>query len=307
LGSIAFTLRPLPPFRLDLTAWVLRRRPDNIMDRWDGETYRRTLLLDGRAVEVAVAQQGSPGEPVLRVAATGEGVAPTIAPAVAATFEWMLDTQRDLSSFYRLAATDPDLGPLAERFRGLKAARYQTVFEALVNAIACQQITLNMAIRLLNRLTARYGAGLQSEEGMVYAFPGPEALAEADPEELRRLEFSGAKARAIVGLAGEVVAGRLRLEDLAGLDDAAAIERLCRLPGVGPWTAESALVRGLGRIHVLPRDDSGVRNGVRRWLGITDPLDFKEMHSLLGRWEAYGGLIYFHLLLNRLSDLGYIS
>jgi DNA-3-methyladenine glycosylase II len=307
LTTIAFTIRPLPPFRLDLTAWVLRRRPENVVDRWDGDAYRRALLLDGGAAEVAVTQEGPPDELVLRVVARGDGVTPGSEPAVAAALEWMLDTQRDLSAFYRLAATDADLGPLAERFRGVKAARYHTVFEALVNAIACQQITLNFAIRLLNRLAARYGAGLEGEGGTVYAFPGPEALAGADPEDLRRLEFSGAKARAVVGLAQEVMEGHLRLEELAALDDAAAIERLCRLRGVGPWTAESGLVRGLGRIHVLPRDDSGVRAGVRRWLGIVDPLDFKEMSRLLGRWEAYGGLIYFHLLMNRLSDLGYIS
>ncbi len=34
--GLSFQLRPLPPFRLDLTAWVLRRRPENAVDRWDG-------------------------------------------------------------------------------------------------------------------------------------------------------------------------------------------------------------------------------------------------------------------------------
>jgi DNA-3-methyladenine glycosylase II len=310
LNSISFTLRPLPPFRLDLTAWVLRRRPENVIDRWEGETYRRVLMLDGVPVELAVTQEGPPDEAVLRVVVNGDGVTSELQPAAAARLEWMLDTRRDLSAFYRVATGDPHLGPLAERFRGVKPARYPTVFEALVNAVACQQITLNFAIRLLNRLTVRYGAALEGkdgEEGTMHAFPEPEALAEADPEEMRRLEISGSKARAIIGLAREVVEGHLRLEDLATLDDAAAIERLCRLRGVGPWTAESALVRGLGRIHVLPRDDSGARNSVRRWLGITDPLEFKEMHRLLERWETYGGLIYFHLLLNRLSELGYVS
>jgi len=44
-----FTLRPLPPFRLDLTAWALRRRSRNLIDRWDGTTYRLVVALeDGR-------------------------------------------------------------------------------------------------------------------------------------------------------------------------------------------------------------------------------------------------------------------
>ena len=55
-----FELEPVPPFRLDLTAWTLRRRPDNVVDRWDGTTYRRVLPLPTGTVEVAVTQSGPP-------------------------------------------------------------------------------------------------------------------------------------------------------------------------------------------------------------------------------------------------------
>jgi len=55
-----FSLEPVPPFRLDLTVWVLRRRPDNSWDRWDGETYRRTLPTQNGPLDVAVRQAGPP-------------------------------------------------------------------------------------------------------------------------------------------------------------------------------------------------------------------------------------------------------
>jgi hypothetical protein len=51
-----FELKPVPPFRLDLTVWTLRRRAHNIVDRWDGATYRRVLTLPSGPVEVAVTQ-----------------------------------------------------------------------------------------------------------------------------------------------------------------------------------------------------------------------------------------------------------
>ena len=54
-----FKLTPVPPFRLDLTIWVLRRLPINQMDRWDGKTYRRVLMLADTPVEIAVVQAGS--------------------------------------------------------------------------------------------------------------------------------------------------------------------------------------------------------------------------------------------------------
>ena len=46
--------RPLPVFRLDFSVWALRRRPRNAIDRWDGVTYRRLIVLEGRPSELAV-------------------------------------------------------------------------------------------------------------------------------------------------------------------------------------------------------------------------------------------------------------
>ncbi len=53
-GTIKFRLSPLPPFRLDLTAWTLRRRAENEVDRWDGTIYCRVLPVGGTPIEVAV-------------------------------------------------------------------------------------------------------------------------------------------------------------------------------------------------------------------------------------------------------------
>ena len=57
---IVFSIVPVQPFRLDLTAWALRRRPANTIDCWDGETFRRALMIDGQIVKVAVRQEGQP-------------------------------------------------------------------------------------------------------------------------------------------------------------------------------------------------------------------------------------------------------
>ena len=58
LSRITFSLDPTPPFRLDLTAWALRRRPQNEVDFWDGETYRRVLVIRRKPVLVGVTQTG---------------------------------------------------------------------------------------------------------------------------------------------------------------------------------------------------------------------------------------------------------
>ena len=69
----------------------------------------------------------------------------------------LLGLNVDLSGFEGMAAGDPLLGPLAARMRGLRPPRFPTIFEALVNGIACQQLSLTVGIHLLNRLTADRG------------------------------------------------------------------------------------------------------------------------------------------------------
>src|SRR5574338_59765 len=65
-----FVVRPAAPFRLDLTVWALRRRARNVIDRWDGETYRRVVQLGPTLTEIAVRQTAALDEPRLAVVAT---------------------------------------------------------------------------------------------------------------------------------------------------------------------------------------------------------------------------------------------
>src|SRR5262249_46156565 len=144
----------------------------------------------------------------------------------------------DLMAFYQFAVRQGRLGQLARCFRGTKPPRFATVFESVVNAIACQQVTLTLGIRLLNGLAANYGPALQVGDGAVHGFPRPDDLAGLRPEALRQIGFSRQKSRAMIELARLITEGRLDLEGLAGLSDAEAVGRLRGLRGVGRWTAE---------------------------------------------------------------------
>jgi len=90
---------------------------------------------------------------------------------------------------------------------------------------------------------------------------------------------------------------------LAHLENREAVERLEQLRGVGRWTAEYVLLRGLGRTDVFPGDDVGARNNLGSWLDLRDPLDYNSVNQVLAKWRPYAGLLYFHLLLNKLSSL----
>ncbi len=305
MPDLTLHLKPVPPFRLDLTVWALRRRPHNLMDRWDGETYRRVLLPGGRPVEVAVSQTAPPGAPELLVAARGADPDPETGEILAATLTRMLGLDIELGDFYRLAAREPRLQALARKFLGVKPPRFPSLFEALVNAVACQQISLTAGLHVLNRLTLAFGVAFPGAAEPAHAFPRPRDLAGAEPQALRDLGFSFSKARTIIELSQSIVAGETpALQNLASLDDAAAIKALSRLKGIGRWSAEYALLRGLGRLHLFPGDDVGARNRLQEWLGRSDPLDYQGVQQVLAGFHPYGGLIYFHFLLSGLAAAG---
>jgi hypothetical protein len=109
--SLEFDVEAVRPFRLELAVWVLRRRPENLVDRWDGETYRRALIVDGTAVDVAVRQVGDAQEPRLRVNVQdiGSSSSERVRSVTTRFVQHALGISIDLGDFKRFVRAHPDL------------------------------------------------------------------------------------------------------------------------------------------------------------------------------------------------------
>ena len=294
------------PFRLDLTVWALRRQPGNRIDTWDDGTYRRCFAIGKTALLAEVRQRGSPAKPQLAVHLHGAGSDRSgVRVSVVAVLRRSLGLDVDLSAFYALAALDPQLAPLVQRYGGLKPPRFPSLFEALVNAIACQQVSLASGIALLGRLAAGFGCTLSQAPGL-HAFPRPQDLREADPAVLRTLGFSRQKADYLVNLATRLQAGELSMAMLEAIDDYAALRALSTLRGIKRWSAQYVSLRGLGRLGVFPVDDVGAHKHLAAWLGLPR-LDADATAALVTRWQPFAGMVYFHLLLKRLEEGGHLQ
>ena len=103
------------------------------------------------------------------------------------------------------------------------------------------------------------------------------------------------------------MSGEVNLENLASLDDDAAVQAMSRFKGIGRWSAEYALLRGLGRTHLFPGDDVGARKKLQTWLGLEEPLNYEGVRRVLADFHPFGGLIYFHFLLSQLAAEGHLS
>ena len=297
------TLSTASPFRLDLTSWALRRREKNAVDRWDGSRYTRVIAVDSSPVRLTVTQETTGAEPVL-IVSLHPGAGDQLREDTGLLVQKILGLTVDLQPFYVLARDNELLRPLVEQFSGVRPPRFPSVFEALVNSIACQQVTLDLGILLLNRLSERFGPAVNDHGTVQHGFPGPADLAEATEEALRQLGFSHQKARAIRELAADVVADRPDLASLDSMTNREAVDYLSTIRGIGRWSAEYVLLRGLGRLDTFPGDDVGAQNNLQRLFHLVDKPNYEQIRDLTSPWHPYEGLVYFHLLLEKLQTKG---
>jgi len=288
--TVRFTLIPRRPYSLALTAERYVRFPE-IVDRFAGGVYRR-LLPVGRGVLLSIAQAGPPSAARLEVRLDGRlAESPSARAAALRVAQVSLGASSEVAGFYRAHAVDPVLGAAIRDFRGLRVAGVPTLWEALVTAVLAQQVNLMFAYDIRRELARRYGPRARFFGETFVGFPPTAPLADETLPRLRRFRLSRSKAIAIRGLARAFEEGSLSEEGLAPLADEDAIERLTRLPGVGRWTAEIGLLRGLGRPDIFPAGDLGVVKYLAQGLlGHATRAREDEMRSFSQRWAPHRSL-----------------
>lgn len=152
-----------------------------------------------------------------------------------------------------LSDIDPVMRATIERIGPCTLQPDPDVFNALVDAIISQQISVKAADAIMARVRVAL------PEGKVT----PETLLSFDFERLRTLGLSTPKARYIRNLIEHIYSGQLQLELLPELGDEEIITQLTAVKGIGRWTAEMCLIFTFGRADVLPVDDLGFLEGVR--------------------------------------------
>ena len=285
------------PFRLDLTANVLRRLSTNVVDTYDGTTYRRLIGAPDAPVAVAVTQTAPDA---LAVAFTGANGAADDAEAIVAR---LFGTGVDLEPFYRAAEHIAWLAPLVRDARGVKPPRYPTIWEACVNAIVYQQVSIHAAGSILRRVIERYSEPLTFDEAVLRAFPGPQIFIAADAGEMRSLGLSINKVSSLRAVAAAVLAGAIDEAVLARLPTLELMAALVVHRGIGPWTAAVVALRGFGRLDLFPMNDSGVARSVKDLSGESDV----DVEALLAQLGEQRGMLYYHLLLGRLVARGAVD
>jgi DNA-3-methyladenine glycosylase II len=171
---------------------------------------------------------------------------------------------------------DKHIGPLMQKWGHctIKPTKSNFYFEDLVNAICSQQLSGKAADTIFKKV----------KKTLVTI--APDSILLKTDQELRDCGLSWQKIKYLNDLSEKVKSKSLILSNIDKKDDEEIIESLTKVKGIGRWTAEMFLMFSLGRPDVLPKNDLGINNAIKK-------LKIKQKDT--DKWRPYRTVVAWYL------------
>ncbi len=248
----------------------------------DGTAYRRSLALpNGHGVvtvtgPVVVKSGRTHVRATFRIADWRD-----LAPAVR-RLRRLLDLDADPVAIDAALGGDPALAALVAARPGLRVPGSVDPFETLVRAVIGQQVSVRGACTIAARIASATGSPLTiADDHLTHVFPTPAELAAIDPA---LLPMPARRRATLLDLTERIALGKIGLDAGADRDDVR--RALLDVPGIGPWTADYVLMRGLGDPDVFLDTDLGVKQALAALGTSADVAD---------RWRPWRSYAVHHL------------
>jgi AraC family transcriptional regulator, regulatory protein of adaptative response / DNA-3-methyladenine glycosylase II len=284
-AGITLKLPFAPPYDWPGIIAFLKARAIPGVEQVDDERYCRTFCVEGAQglIEVRPAAGQSHLLATIRtsdIASLG---------SVVARVRRVFDLDADIAAIDAHLLHDPTLASKVRERPGMRVPGAWDNFELAVRAVLGQQITVVAATTFAGRLAACFGSRLDGIElapgEPELLFPEPGALAAAP---LTSVGLTSARARALQSLGASMAADRNLLRPYETLDE--TIQKLCALPGIGPWTAQYISMRALREPDAFPATDLGLLRAMATRRGRPSPSQLLEISAAWRPWRAYAAV-----------------
>jgi DNA-3-methyladenine glycosylase II len=292
------TMKAVPPFDFDLSAKIFSGG-DKQIGKYENGQYRRVIRVDNKLILVTLTSSGSIEQPKITAELKSNSeISGNDKKKAEEIIYSLFNLKLDLKPFYEDVKNDKTMANLTQKLRGLKSPTTLTVFEALIDSISEQQISLNVAHSMERNLIKTFGDTLKIDGETYYAYPIPEKLASAEIEKLRHCGLSYRKAEYIRDVSKMITDKKLDLEKLKGYEDTKEIiDELCEIRGIGVWTAELTMVRGMQKLEAIPADDLDIRRWISHYYCNDRKISSEEARRIAEKWGKWKGLASFYLLM----------
>ncbi len=181
---------------------------------------------------------------------------------------------------------DPVIGQLIDRRPDFDPRAWldelppMDLFGSLLFQVTGQQLSVAATRRTIERVTSLFGGHL----------PSPGELLAVEPDDLRAAGLSWRKVNTLRDLAERLSDGRLDMEGLKELPDDEFIAKLTAVPGIGPWTAQGALLVALRREDVVLPGDLALRKAMRSAYRLDHLPSQEEVLEIAEKWRPFRSL-----------------
>jgi DNA-3-methyladenine glycosylase II len=297
-------LTATPPFRFALSCEIFANGDKQIRN-YENPKFWQVIRVNVKLILATVESIGTVDEPKLVVELKSDrAITLEDKKKAADAVKELFNLGLDLKPFYETAKKDEIMARITRELWGLKNPTTPTVFEALADSIVEQQISLKVANSLENRIIKKFGDSLNVESEIYYAYPTPQQLATVSIEEFRQCGLSYRKAEYIQGISQLITEGKLNLEEIKTWESSEQIiKQLDKIRGIGIWTAELTMLRGMKRLEALPADDLGLRRVISRYYRDGKTISSAEARQIGEIWGDSKGLAAYYLVVADMKDL----
>lgn len=297
------TLRPVPPFDFDLSAEIFSDGNTQIR-KYEKGKFSQVLRIENRLVLLILRASGTVDKPRLIIELRArERIPPNCRKKAEQIVQALFNLKFDLKRFYEEVKNDRILSGLTQKMRGLKSPTTPTIFEALIDSIVEQQISLNVANAIETKLFKTFGDTLTLDGETYYTFPTPQKMASVSVQQLRNCGLSSRKAEYVREVSKLIADGKLDLEKLKSFKNPKRIvSELDKIRGIGVWTAELTMVRGMQRLEAIPADDLGLRRAISHFYCEDRKILSEEARKISEKWGKWKGLASFYLIMAEILE-----
>ncbi|MEU7045723.1 DNA-3-methyladenine glycosylase 2 family protein [Streptomyces varsoviensis] len=250
-----------------------------------------TRYVDGRAVRPS-SPGGTPADDAAG-RATDDAIGEAADEAVRAQIARILSLDIDGTGFAALADADPVVAGLQAEFPGLRPVLFHSPYEAAAWTVIGNRLRMDQGARLKARIAEEYGQAVEVAGRTLHAFPTPSALRRVD----RFTGLPGLKAERLRAIADAALDDRLNARQLRSQPVEFSLTDLKELPGVGPYSAELILIRGVGHPDVFPVHEPRTHQAMAAAYGLdaATAADAARLAAIAAAWRPYRSWVGLHL------------
>ena len=188
-----------------------------------------------------------------------------------------MTSQKEQLSY--LLKSDEDLKDLIKSIPKIVPFKREKGFEGLVRLICEQQLSVASAKAIFDRLAK-----------IVSPFEAKKFL-KVSKKDLQKTGLSRQKIDYCTGLANECISGSLDFNALHKMDDEALSKELCKVKGIGKWTADCYMLASLKREDIWPVGDLGLQISVQKLKKLPKRPSETELEEISLKWKPYRTLV----------------